>query len=128
MAIPKVLILTGDAAESLEVMYPYQRLKEEGYQVHIAAPSKKKLRFVVHDFEPGYDTYTGKPGYSWGADLTFAEVNPADYAARVIPGGRAPESIRNDSGCQKIIRHFFEQQKPVPSFAMLGWYGARSRA
>jgi protease I len=27
----KVLILTGDAAESLEVMYPYQRLLEEGY-------------------------------------------------------------------------------------------------
>src|SRR6266536_5735044 len=30
----------------------------EGYEVHIAAPSKKKLRFVVHDFEQGYDTYT----------------------------------------------------------------------
>ncbi|HEX9273560.1 MAG TPA: DJ-1/PfpI family protein, partial [Candidatus Binatia bacterium] len=71
MPQPKVLILTGDAAESLEVMYPYQRLKEEGYEVHIAAPSKKKLRFVVHDFEEGYDTYTEKPGYSWDADLAF---------------------------------------------------------
>src|SRR5882724_1864801 len=56
MAIPKILIVTGDAAESLEVMYPYQRLKEEGYEVRIAGPSKKKLRFVIHDFEPGYDT------------------------------------------------------------------------
>lgn len=27
--MPKVLIITGDAAESLEVMYPYQRLLEE---------------------------------------------------------------------------------------------------
>lgn len=27
---PKVLIVTGDAAESLEVLYPYQRLREEG--------------------------------------------------------------------------------------------------
>ena len=43
----KVLILAGDAAESLEVLYPYQRLREEGYEVHIAAPSKKKLQFVV---------------------------------------------------------------------------------
>lgn len=75
--MPKVLILTGDAAESLEVMYPYQRLKEEGYEVYIAAPSKKKLRFVVHDFEPGYDTYTEKPGYSWDADLAFADVMAA---------------------------------------------------
>ncbi len=113
MAKPKVLILTGDAAESLEVMYPYQRLLEEGYDVQIAAPSKKKLHFVVHDFEPGYDTYTEKPGYSWNADLAFADVNPAEFAAVVIPGGRAPEYIRNDANCQRIIRHFFEQQKPV---------------
>jgi protease I len=113
MSQPKILILTGDAAESLEVMYPYQRLLEEGYEVHIAAPQKKKLRFVVHDFEPGYDTYTEKPGYSWDADLAFADVDPANYAALVIPGGRAPEYIRNDQDVQRIIRHFFEQGKPV---------------
>ncbi len=76
MAKPKVLILTGDAAESLETMYPYQRLLEEGYDVQIAAPTKKKLRFVVHDFEPGFDTYTEKPGYTWDADLAFKDVNP----------------------------------------------------
>jgi protease I len=113
MANPKVLILTGDAAESLEVLYPYQRLQEEGYEVHVAALSKKKLRFVVHDFEPGYDTYTEKPGYSWEADVAFADVKPADYVALVIPGGRAPEYIRNDANVQRIIRHFFDQEKPV---------------
>jgi|SRR5579871_1130451 len=113
MATRKVLILTGDAAESLEVMYPCQRLLEEGYDVKIAAPSKKKLHFVVHDFEPGCDTYTEKPGYSWDADLAFADVNPADFIAIVIPGGRAPEYIRNDATFQKIVRHFFEQEKPV---------------
>ncbi len=120
MSVPKILILTGDAAESLEVMYPYQRLREEGYEVHIAAPSKKKLHFVVHDFEPGYDTYTEKPGYSWDADVAFADVNPADYAALVIQGGRAPEYIRNDSACQKIVRHFFENQKPVAQLCHAG--------
>jgi protease I len=121
MAVPKVLILTGDAAaESLEVMYPYQRLREEGYEVHIAAPSKKKLHFVVHDFEPGYDTYTEKPGYSWDADIAFADVNPGDYSALVIPGGRAPEYIRNDQACQKIVRHFFENQKPVAQLCHAG--------
>ena len=113
MSMAKVLILTGDAAESLEVMYPYQRLQEEGYEVSIAAPSKKKLHFVVHDFEPGYDTYTEKPGYSWDADLAFADVNPAEYVALVVPGGRAPEYIRNDPDCLRIIQHFFAQEKPV---------------
>jgi protease I len=113
MAKPKILILTGDAAESLEVMYPYQRLQEEGYDVRIAAPSKKKLRFVVHDFEPGYETYTEKPGYSWDADLAFADVNPADYVAAVIPGGRAPEHIRNHVEFRRVLRHFVEQKKPL---------------
>ena len=45
--------------------------REEDYEVRIAAPSKKKLHFVVHDFEPGYDTYTEKPGYRWDADIAF---------------------------------------------------------
>jgi protease I len=109
----KVLVLTGDAAESLEVMYPYQRLLEEGYEVHIAAPSKKKLQFVVHDFVEGYDTYTEKPGYTWDADLAFADVDPSEYVALVIPGGRAPEYIRNDADVQRIVRHFFDDDKPV---------------
>jgi protease I len=111
--MPKVLILTGDAAESLEVMYPYQRLLEEGYEVEIAAPSKKKLQFVVHDFVDGYDTYTEKPGYTWDADLAFSDVAPSDYAALVIPGGRAPEYIRNDPDFTRIVQHFFSDEKPV---------------
>src|SRR3954470_21129147 len=109
----KVLVLTGDAAESLEVMYPYQRLLEEGYEVHIAAPSRKKLQFVVHDFVEGYDTYTEKPGYTMDADVAFADVDPSSYAALVIPGGRAPEYIRNDPDFKRIVQHFFGDDKPV---------------
>lgn len=111
--MPKVLILTGDAAESLEVMYPYQRLQEEGYEVDIAAPTKKKLQFVVHDFVEGYDTYTEKPGYTWDADLAFSDVDPSAYAALVVPGGRAPEYIRNDPDFRSIVEHFFGEEKPV---------------
>ncbi len=111
--MPRILIATGDAAESLEVMYPYQRLLEEGYDVDVAAPSKKKLQFVVHDFVEGYDTYTEKPGYTMEADVAFADVDPSGYAALVIPGGRAPEYIRNDPDFRRIVRHFFTEDKPV---------------
>jgi len=109
----KVLILTGDAAESLEVMYPYQRLLEEGYDVQIAAPSKKKLQFVVHDFVDGFDTYTEKLGYTWDADLAFSDVDPADYVAMVIPGGRAPEYLRLDAKVLEIVRYFADADKPI---------------
>jgi protease I len=111
--MPKVLLLAGDAAESLEVMYPYQRLIEEGYEVDMAAPSVKKLQFVVHDFVEEFDTYTEKLGYTWPADVAFADVDPSQYVALVIPGGRAPEYIRNDPDVQRIVRHFMNEDLPV---------------
>ena len=42
----KILILTGDAVEALEVYYPYYRCLEEGFDVTIAAPSVKKIQTV----------------------------------------------------------------------------------
>jgi protease I len=113
VVMTKVLLITGDAAEDLEVMYPYQRLLEEEYEVHIAAPMAKKLQFVVHDFVDGFDTYTEKLGHTWPADLAFSDVDPEQYVALVVPGGRAPEYLRNDTDCQRIVRHFFDNDKPV---------------
>ncbi|HVA62367.1 MAG TPA: DJ-1/PfpI family protein [Terriglobales bacterium] len=116
----KVLIVTGDGAESLEVMYPYQRLLEEGYETVIAAPTQKALHSVVHDFEPGWETNTEKLGYQIHPHLTFAEVQPGDYAGLVIPGGRAPEYIRYDAGLQKIVQAFFTANKPVAALCHAG--------
>jgi deglycase len=111
--MPKVLILTGDAAEALEVIYPHQRLREEGYEVVVASLSKKLMLLVVHEFVPGIDTFVEKPGYHWPSDVAFKDVNPSDFAAVVIPGGRAPEYIRNDPDFIRIVRHFFKEEKPV---------------
>lgn len=109
----KILIITGDGGEALEVMYPYQRLLEEGYEVDIAAPSAKKVQTVVHDMEDGWDTYSEKLGYRVEANLAFSDVKPKDYVGLVIPGGRAPEYIRNDPDVQRIVRYFFDQDLPV---------------
>jgi len=58
--LPKVLIIAGDVVEAQEIFYPFWRLKEEGIEVVVAAPSKKTLFTVVHDFEPGWETYIEK--------------------------------------------------------------------
>jgi len=108
----KVLIITGDAAESLEVYYPYYRILEEGYEAVIASPSQKTLRTVVHDFE-GWDTYTEKPGYQLASHLSFAEVDPSEYDGLIIPGGRAPEYIRLDENIPRIVSGFLDNNKPV---------------
>jgi len=112
--VPKVLIVAGDAVEAQELFYPYWRLKEEGFEVVVAAPSKKVLNTVVHDFEPGWETYTEKPGYRFPwVDLTFKEVRPEEFDGLIIPGGRAPEYIRTYPELEAIVRHFFEKSKPV---------------
>jgi protease I len=111
--MPRILLLTGDAAETLEVFYPYQRLREAGYDVDIAAPNVKTLQFVVHDFVDGFDTYTEKPGHTLAADIAFRDVDPAAYLALVIPGGRAPEHIRTDEDARRIVRYFFGTNAPV---------------
>ncbi|MGO9913399.1 MAG: peptidase, partial [Isosphaeraceae bacterium] len=59
----KILLLTGDAGEAQEIYYAKYRLEEEGWEVQIAALTKRAFLSVVHDFEPGFDTYTEKPGY-----------------------------------------------------------------
>ncbi|EGK14917.1 MULTISPECIES: DJ-1/PfpI family protein [Thermoactinomycetaceae] len=111
--LAKVLILTGDAVEALEVFYPYYRLLEEGHEVTIAAPKKKKLQTVVHDFEPHMETFTEKFAYGLDADASFAEVNPAEFDGLIIPGGRAPEHIRMHEKVPEIVTHFFTANKPV---------------
>ena len=109
----RVLLVAGDATESLDTWYPYHRLREEGIEVHIGAPVKKMLKSVVHDFEPGWETYVEKPGYHIPADIAFADVDPEDYDGMILSGGRAPEYLRNDPQLQKIVRRFVERKKPI---------------
>ncbi|MCB0611091.1 MAG: DJ-1/PfpI family protein [Lewinella sp.] len=102
----KILIITGDAGEGYECLYGKHRFEEAGYKVIVAAPSKKRLNLVIHDFEPGWDTYIEKPGYMVESDIAFADVKPKDYKAVLILGGRAPEFLRHDPKVISIVRDF----------------------
>ena len=75
----KILVVTGDAGESYEAWYARHRLQEADYVPVIAAPSKRRLHLVMHDFEPGWDTYVERPGYGMELDISFDDVNVDDY-------------------------------------------------
>lgn len=109
----KILMMTGDAGEAQEIYYAKYRLEEEGWQVKIVAPKKRTFLSVVHDFEPGFDTYTEKPGYRVEADLGLDDVVADQYDGLVLPGGRAPEYLRNREKAVSIVRHFLETGKPI---------------
>jgi protease I len=115
MAGKKILMLVGDFVEDYEVMVPFQAFQMVGHTVHAVCPGKKageKVRTAVHDFE-GDQTYSEKPGHNFTLNATFDNINPADYDALVIPGGRAPEYIRMNERVLEIVRHFAENNKPI---------------
>ena len=109
----KILIVTGDAGESFEILYASHRLREVGFVPVIAAPAVKRMNFVIHDFEPGWDTYVERKGYLVESDISFDEVNTADYEALLLPGGRAPEYLRNDTRVINIVKEFANSSKYI---------------
>jgi protease I len=109
----KILIITGDGGESYETLYAYHRLLEADYEPVIAAPSKRRLHLVMHDFEPGWDTYIERPGYQVESHLTFEEVAVDEYQAILILGGRAPEYLRNNPLVVGLVQEFHTKGKWV---------------
>jgi len=97
----KVLFLSADEFEDLELIYPFHRLKEENHEVYVASFKRGRI--------------TGKHGYSVNADLAFDEVDPDEFDALVLPGGKAPERVRLDEKAVAIAKKMFEDGKPVAS-------------
>ena len=107
----KILLITGDAGETYECLYAKHRLLEAGYTPVIAALTKKRMHLVIHDFEPGWDTYVERPGYGVESDITFDEVKHEDYEAILILGGRAPEYLRHNEKVLAIVKAFHAKER-----------------
>jgi protease I len=107
----RILIVTGDAGESYETLYAYHRFLEAGFLPVIASTSKRRLHLVMHDFEPGWDTYVERPGYGLEATATFDEIDPATFDAILLIGGRAPEFLRHNERLIELVRKFDADEK-----------------
>ncbi|WP_299196911.1 DJ-1/PfpI family protein [uncultured Amphritea sp.] len=115
MSNKKILMITGDFTEDYETMVPFQTLLTVGHRVDAVCPDKvsgDSVATAIHDFE-GDQTYSEKRGHNFTLNATFAEIDPADYDALVIPGGRAPEYLRLNPAVLTMVRHFFDTNKPV---------------
>lgn len=95
----KALIISADNFEDTELLVPYYRLKEEGVSVDLASMKKGSIK--------------GKHGYEVEANKALKEINPDDYDILVLPGGKAPETVRKDKNAIEIAKHFFQRNKPV---------------
>ncbi len=115
MSAKKILMIVGDFVEDYEVMVPFQALQAVGHAVHAVCPGRgagTSVRTAIHDFE-GDQTYSEKPGHNFTLNADFATIDPSQYDALVIPGGRAPEYLRLNETVLAAIRHFAQAEKPI---------------
>ena len=114
-AAGRVLVVVGDASETLDTLYPYYRLQEAGFEPVVAGPEKRVFQMVMHEVRPGWTITKEWEGYRIAADVAFADVDPEEYLGIFFSGGRAPEYIRYDEDLVRITRGFFAAGKPVAS-------------
>jgi protease I len=104
----RVLVLAANLFEDSELLYPVLRLKEEEVEVVVASPD-------------GQDV-TGKKGHGpFPVDESVEDVKSDDFAALVIPGGFAPDALRQSEAVLDLVRAFDEAGKPIAFICHAGW-------
>lgn len=95
----KALIISADHFEDTELLVPYYRLKEAGFEVDVASISRGKIN--------------GKHGYEVGVDKALRDVQAKDYDILVLPGGKAPSELRKQPVALEIVKEFILGNKPI---------------
>ena len=95
----KILIMTENKSEDTEVLYPYYRCQEEGYEVEVAALTRKTVDLKFH--------------LTVEATKAIDECVSTDYVGLVLPGGSAPEKVRLNENALKIVREMDAAGKPI---------------
>jgi protease I len=104
----KVLMFIDHDFEDLETWYPVLRMREEGIEVHIAAPQSG-------------ETYIGKYGVPIVADRAYTDCASSAYDALYITGGWAPDKMRRVPHVLQVTREMHEAGKPIGHICHGGW-------
>lgn len=104
----RIAVLVADYYQDLEVWYPLLRFREDGAQTVAVGAEKGK-------------TYTSKRGYPVVADKSLADVSAADFDAVVVPGGWAPDTLRQDKRVLGLVREMDRSGKIVAAICHAGW-------
>jgi protease I len=108
MKTKKIAVMVDQMYQTLEVWYPYYRLKEQGCEVHFIAAEANK-------------TYPSKEGYPCLSHFAVADVNPDDYDCIVIPGGFAPDFMRRSDEMIKFANRMVDAGKIIAAICHGGW-------
>jgi protease I len=108
----KIAFVATDGVEQVELVQPWDAVKEEGGQPELLSLEDGQIQGFNHlDHGDKFDV-----------DKKVADADPNDYAALVLPGGVAnPDFLRVDEDVRKFVRAFFEAGKPVGAICHGPW-------
>lgn len=95
----RALIVSADHFEDTELLVPFYRLEEEGLEVDVASIARGKIH--------------GKHGYEVVVNKAMRDVSADDYDLLVLPGGKAPATLRKEQAAVAIAQDFMRRNKPV---------------
>ena len=104
----KAIVLIENHYEDSELIYPYYRLQEAGFEVDLVGPEADTV-------------YTGKNGVPMTSDLAAEDVDVSEYDVVVIPGGYSPDHMRRHEAMVDIVRDADAAGKTVAAICHAGW-------
>jgi protease I len=108
----RIAILAANDYEDLELWYPLLRMREEGAEVKVVGVKN------------GPETCLSKHGYGVKIDLSADQVKAKDFDAVIIPGGWAPDRLRQCEHTVGLVREMFQQGKVVAAICHGAWVPA----
>jgi protease I len=108
----RVAILATNGFEEAELFEPRKALDAAGARSTVIAPKSGKIQGMKHD----------EKSQSVAVDSTFANADPADFDAVLLPGGVLnADALRVDPGAQKFIQEIDRARKPIAFICHAPW-------
>ena len=104
----KIAVLLENQFDERELIYPYIRLLEEGYEVHLVGTEKDK-------------EYKSKAGLVQKSTHSSDNVSSKDYDGVIIPGGFSPDYMRRCKATVEFVKAMNEENKLIAAICHGPW-------
>ncbi|MGM0510970.1 MAG: type 1 glutamine amidotransferase domain-containing protein [Thermoplasmatota archaeon] len=88
----KGIVLLENGFQEAELIYPYYRMQEAGYEVDLVSNEEGEV-------------YEGEYGYKFRSDEAAEKVDPSEYEFLIIPGGRGPDRMRIKEDIVALVKN-----------------------
>lgn len=97
---PQVAVLVTEGFQDAEAYMPIGYLTNQGMDITVIGPDTGRVKAYNSDF-------------TIRIKIAVEDLTAEGYDALILPGGKAPAALREDSTVVAFVKDFFETGKPV---------------